>query len=143
MEGILKSLAKMEARHSLSSFANSHTVGGKTIYGYTATKYVTDRINEMFNNSDKVDQLLEIPYSSKSAWLHSMSEISDYFGVVHLSVEALKEMGKSNSLGKKLNRLGKSDHDLTKLIFFQDTKNQPSNTDITYEHDGQSIGTRT
>lgn len=123
-QSIINSLAHMESRHTNHRVVQSFYDNHKSIYGFTATKYITDRIRQLKMNPDSnpvLNQLQSISFHQNSFWLDLLRdnpEFRDDFKVIHLGLTAIKELGKPLYRDNSLHQLSDIDHELTKLGFF-------------------------
>jgi len=127
---IIKSLASMESKRTSHSTIASFRDNKKTLYGYTATKYITDRENALKKQRDGkstsrvLDQLLTKSYNNRSLWLRMLKQeakFRDQFEVIHLGITTIKELGKQLYRDNSLQQLADPDHELVKLGFFMPT----------------------
>ena len=127
---ILNVLATLESKYTNQALTLSFRDNGKSIFGLTPNKYATDRVlalkqynEEGFN--ELVDQLQRISISSDSYVLQLLQIEEDFrgkFGVDHIGITALKELGKKESPFSSITDLSDIDHDLTKMTGFQDMR---------------------
>tara|TARA_R100001377_G_scaffold85310_1_gene71533 strand:- start:58957 stop:72993 length:14037 start_codon:yes stop_codon:yes gene_type:complete len=121
---VLKTLAKIESKYSLNATTNSFRDGGKSIYGFTATKLATDLSKKLkATDSEYRAQLLEKSFNKHShilKLLNSSESFRDKMQIDHLGITAMKELGKGTFGDNSLTGLSNSDHELTKLGLFQD-----------------------
>ena len=123
-QSIINSLAHMESRHTNHRVVQSFYDNHKSIYGFTATKYITDRVRQLKMNPDSnsvLNQLQSISFHQNSFWLDLLKdnpEFRDDFKVIHLGLTAIKELGKPLYRDNSLHQLSDIDHELTKLGFF-------------------------
>ena len=128
-ESVFKSLARIESKYNMSITPQSFRDGGKTIQGFTVSKFITDRAYDLsseFNGKTLRKHLSELPFSESSLWLKLLNEDPDKFrekfGVTHLGINALKEHGKKIYGTNAIAKLADADHELTKIGMFQDEK---------------------
>jgi hypothetical protein len=119
---IIDSLAKMESKHTEHRIVSSFYDNKKVLYGYTVTKFITDRINDLKGNRKGVeDNLRKTTYNSHAFWL-DMLKYDDNFNeillVKHLGITSLKEQGKKIYRNNALQELSLIDHELVKLGMF-------------------------
>lgn len=121
---IIRKLAKIESKYNTSVISNSFRDNGKSIYGFTATKYITDRVEALVNDSNLREQLSNISFSQDSLWLTLLNdgELLNKFEIIHLGLNAFKELGKQNYKDNGIIKLADADHELTKLGLFSDLK---------------------
>jgi hypothetical protein len=127
---ILNVMATLESKYTNQAMTLSFRDNGKSIFGLTPNKYATDRVlalkqynEEGFN--ELVDKLQRISISSDSYILQLLQieeEFRGKFGVDHIGITALKELGKKESPFSSVTDLSDIDHDVTKMTGFQDTK---------------------
>lgn len=124
-KGALKSLARIESKYSLYATTNSFRDGDKSIYGFTPTKYATDRVRMLKTDQDTRDILKEKSFNGSSLYLKLIDEnenIRDKFYIDHLGITAIKELGKKVYADNSITSLSDIDHELVKLGMFQDMK---------------------
>jgi len=137
---ISKTLAKIEAATSTEVRPNSFREGEKQLYTYILEQKTTDRLNwlkqdaeNLLNKKDPeyfvLQQLLATEFSKGSSWLKALTADTEagkhfrsVFDIDHLSLSALKELGKKYSDDRKIQSLDDSEHELVKVALFQDTK---------------------
>ena len=89
-------LARFQAKYVENVTTNSFRSGKKSIYGYTAYKYVTDRFIDLKTNNDGIlEKLQKLGFSQNSAWLQWLQNeaLTNAFSISHLDLNALKERG--------------------------------------------------
>lgn len=124
-QSIINSLAAMEAKHTTHRVVQSFYDNHKSIYGFTASKFITDRIKNLKlapEQNQVLAELLKVSFSKNSMWLNMLSNdasFRDNFKVIHLGLTALKELGKTLYRDNDLQALSDIDHELVKLGFFQ------------------------
>lgn len=139
-DGAIRStLAYLQSKYSKNIVTNSFRDGKKSIYGFTALKYVTDRFNELKDASSKspqerkkitddiLTQLQSLSFSKQSLWLSLMDPNGDFglgskFGISHLGLTAITEKGKKSYKDNDITTLSDTDHEATKITMFQDMK---------------------
>lgn len=119
-DSLINKLCYLQSQYSLGNFTNSFRDAGKSIYGYTASKFITDRLNDMKQNDVVINQLKSVSYSKHSIWLEHWDSIKDYTKVTHLGLTSLKEIGKKVFGKSGITDLADSDHELCKAGLFQD-----------------------
>lgn len=131
--GVIKKLAKMESKYSISSISNSFRDNGKSLYGFTANKFITERVRDLNNNEQLREQLSTISYSKGSLWLELLNTDPSFrgkFSVAHLGLTAFKEAGKSLFGDNGITNLADADHELTKIGLLQDMKQGKLNNKV-------------
>jgi hypothetical protein len=125
-QSVVKSLANLESNFNTSVNSPNGRDNGKSIFGFTAPKFITDRTRDLKTKDGKVIQELStISFSKKSLWLDLLvnsEKFRDQFEVSHIGLTALKEMGKKIYRDNGITKLSDVDHELTKLVMFWDTK---------------------
>lgn len=125
-QSVIKSLANLESNFNTSVNSPNGRDNGKSIFGFTAPKFITDRTRDLKTKDGKVVQELStISFSQKSFWLDLLinsDKFRDQFEVSHIGLTAMKEMGKKVYKDNGITKLSDVDHELTKLIMFWDTK---------------------
>lgn len=119
----VKKLAKIESKYNLNIISNSFRDNGKSLYGFTATKYITERFSDLVTDETLREQLGNISYSSESLWLKLLNEDADFrekFKVSHMGLTAFKEAGKKAYGDAGITTLSDADHELTKIGLLQD-----------------------
>lgn len=122
---IIKALASMESRHTTHRVVQSFYDNHKSIYGFTASKYITDRIRLLKQdpaNNKILSELLTTSFNQNSFWLDLLKNNPNFredFKVIHLGLTAIKELGKTLYRDNELQKLSEIDHELVKLGFFQ------------------------
>lgn len=123
---IINALATMESKHTTHRAVQSLYDNHKSIYGFVAPTFITDRVRDLRNKDSKViDQLLTTEFSKNSFWLDLIKDNDAFregFLVKHLGLTAIKEMGKALYRDNGLQELSDIDHELVKLGFFQSLK---------------------
>ncbi len=108
-------LAKFQAKYVENVSTSSFRSGKKSIYGYTAYKFATDRFIDLKNNNDGIrGQLNDIAFSKNSAWLQWLENpaVANAFSISHLDLNALKEAGKKIFGDNGITSLADADHEL-------------------------------
>lgn len=126
-------LARFQAKYVENVATSSFRSGKKSIYGYTAYKYVTDRFIDLKTNAGDIrEQLGSLAFSKHSAWLQWLdnSALPNAFNISHLDLNALKEKGKKIFKDNGITTLADADHELVKLAMFMDMKQ--GSTKLTY-----------
>lgn len=125
-QSVVKSLANLESNFNTSVNSPNGRDNGKSIFGFTAPKFITDRTRDLKVKDGKVVQELStISFSQKALWLDLLvnsDKFRDQFEVSHIGLTAMKEMGKKVYRDNGITKLSDVDHELTKLIMFWDTK---------------------
>ena len=123
----LKTISRIESKYTLNATTNSFRDGGKSIYGFTPTKYATDMVNRLkFDKEGRNayrESLGEKSFSKHSFYLRLLNESENFRGKIyadHIGITALKELGKRVFGDNSITNLSNSDHELTKLGLFQD-----------------------
>lgn len=121
---VVKKLAKIESKYNMNVISNSFRDNGKSIYGFTVSKYITDRVKGLVTDENLRDQLSKISFSKNSLWLHLLNTNPDFldkFQISHMGLNAFKEMGKQIYREKNgITNLSDADHELTKKGMFED-----------------------
>lgn len=121
----LKSIIKIETKYSDINSSDSFRDGGKSIYGFTPTKAATDATYKLKFDGDYRKKLLSKPFNKHSMILSLLEydpSFKDKFQIVHTGLTAIKEQGKKASDKSGITDLPDTDHEYTKLGFFQDTE---------------------
>lgn len=136
-QGVVSSLAALEAKYTDRSMPNSIRTGDKVIYPYTQSKFSTDRIEDLQEGRFNVlGQLLNTPFASASSWLNMMASddpsgvegmtfgqlFRQMMGISHLDINALKEHGKRVYRNASIDSLPDADHELVKIVGIQDSR---------------------
>ena len=125
-QSVVKSLARLDSEFNTSVNSPNGRDGGKSLFGFTAPKFITDRTRDLKNPNSKIpQQLAATSFSKKSLWLNlilNSQSFRDSFEVSHIGLTAMKEMGKKVYKDNSITKLADSDHELTKLGMFWDTK---------------------
>jgi len=127
---ILKTLAFHQGKYSSNVVTNAFRDGKKSIYGFTAFKYITDRANELKNNKQFRDNLRELSFNGNSLWLSFFNDFDqvdrinfqDIFNVSHLGLTAIKELGKKVYKDNSITAISDIDHEYLKIGLFEDSK---------------------
>ena len=121
---INRTLSTLQSLFSPSIVTNSFRDGKKSIYGFTAFKYVTDKFNELKSDEALLDTIMNTPFGSTSLWLQFMKDekFRSKISISHLGLTALSEIGKKTYQDMNLHSLSDSDHELLKVGLFQDKK---------------------
>lgn len=125
-ESVLKSLANLESNYNTTVISPNGRDGGKSIFGFTAPKFITDRTRDLKTpSSEIVNNLASTSFSKSALWLKLLTQSSsfrDQFEVSHMGLTAIKELGKKVYKDNAITKLSDTDHELTKLIMFWDNK---------------------
>lgn len=125
-ESVIKSLANLESNFNTSVNSPNGRDGGKSIFGFTAPKFITDRTRDLKTQDGKViQQLASTSFSKKSLWLDLLinsDKFRDNFQVSHIGLTAMKELGKKVYKDNSITKLSDVDHELTKLAMFWDSR---------------------
>lgn len=133
-DSILRKLAAKESKFGSTRPITSWRDNQKTIYGFTPSKFVTDRVNELKRfiedpegNADAINQTLEelkkVGFSKESFLIKLLEEepgFLDKFQASHLGITALKEINKNVYRDNDITHLSDDDHELTKKGAFED-----------------------
>ena len=127
---IENTLAVHQSRFSPGVVTPSFRDGKKSIYGFTAPKYITDRFKDLKTNPALRNQLRDLSFSKNSLWLQFFEDgkdlpnwsFRDTFNVSHLSLNAIKQYAKKIYGDNGITSLGDIDHELVKVGMFQDVK---------------------
>ena len=129
MQGVLKNLAKIQARYEPQAMVTSFRDNGKQISGQIPPTYLTDRVAELrrsaLGNKETLEQLATLSMSQNSIILDLLLNEPDFankFQVVHNGITALKQLGRSASAFSSITDLNTIDHDIAKLTGYQDTQ---------------------
>jgi len=120
---IEKTLTKHQSKYTKAIVTNSFRDGKKSIFGFTATKFITDRFQDLKTNEELRGQLGSLSFSKHSMWLEFMgTELLNKFNLSHLGLTAIAEFGKKNYKDNSITSLSDADHELIKIGMFQDVK---------------------
>ncbi len=136
-------LARFQAKYVENVATSSFRSGKKSIYGYTAYKYVTDRFVDLkTNNDDILTKLKTLAFSKNSAWLQWLenSGLPNAFNISHLDLNALKEAGKKIYKDNGITTLADADHEMVKLGLHTDMKQ--GSTKVKFTVDGVDFAMR-
>lgn len=121
-QSIIDALAVMESKHTEHRIVQSFYDNKKVLYGYTISKYITDRVNALKRKDVTLfNDLKTTTYNKHSFWLDMMESdesFLDKFKVKHLGRTSLKEQGKKIYRDNDLQALSLIDHELVKLGMF-------------------------
>lgn len=135
---IAKTLARIEASTSNELRPNSFRDGDKQLYSYILEQKSIDRLNWLMDDAEKslageeqdyslLKQLLSTAFAKDSSWLNSLQadtekgkHFREVFDINHLSITALKELGKRYGGDRKIVNLDDAEHELVKVGLFQD-----------------------
>jgi predicted NAD-dependent protein-ADP-ribosyltransferase YbiA (DUF1768 family) len=120
-------LAYHQSKYSSGIVTSSFRDGKKSIYGFTAFKFITDRANEIKNKPEFRDNLRKLSFSKNSFWLQLFEDgidlpvynFKERFNVTHLGLTALKEFAKKLYRDNGITSLGDVDHELVKVGMHQ------------------------
>jgi predicted NAD-dependent protein-ADP-ribosyltransferase YbiA (DUF1768 family) len=120
-------LAYHQSKYSSGIVTSSFRDGKKSIYGFTAFKFITDRANEIKNKPEFRDNLRKLSFSKNSFWLQLFEDgidlpvynFKERFNVTHLGLTALKEFAKKLYRDNGITALGDVDHELVKVGMHQ------------------------
>ena len=126
----ISDLAYHQSKFSTGIVTSSFRDGKKSIYGFTAFKFITDRANEIKNKPEFRDNLRKLSFSKKSFWLQLFEDgvelpvfkFGERFSITHLGLTAIKQRGKKIYRDNGITALGDVDHELVKIGMHQDTK---------------------
>jgi hypothetical protein len=135
---ISKTMAYMEASTSNELRPNSFRDGDKQLYSYILEQKSIDRLNWLIDDAEKqltgkeqdysiLKQLLSTAFAKDSSWLNLLQSdtekgkhFREVFDINHLSITALKELGKRYGGDRKIVNLDDAEHELVKVGLFQD-----------------------
>ena len=124
MQGVLNALSKVEARYTPQSMTLTFRDGGKQISGQVPTKYVTDRVNDLKRwDREQLEDFRSLSFQSGSLWVDLMlnePKFREKFSISHNGITALKQLGKNSTGFSSVTDLNTLDHDLAKMVAFQD-----------------------
>ena len=120
-------LAYHQSKYSSGIVTSSFRDGKKSIYGFTAFKFITDRANEIKNKPEFRENLRKLSFSKNSFWLQLFEDgidlpvynFKERFNVTHLGLTALKERKKKLYRDNGITALGDVDHELVKVGMHQ------------------------
>jgi hypothetical protein len=146
---IEKTLAVHQSRFSSGIVTSGFRDGKKSIYGFTATKYITDRSQELKTNENLRNQLRSLSFSKNSLWLQFFEDgvdlpnwsFGDTFNISHLSLNAIKEYKKQIYRDNGITALGDIDHEMVKIGMHQDTKQGVYKTPLVAHNETISLRT--
>lgn len=154
-EQYVRKLATLESRHSNVKNITSWRDNGKSIYGFTPSKFVTDKWNELkkfteAGDTKMVNELIEdlrkSAFSQGALLLELMENEPDFvnkFEVAHMGVTALKEISKNVYQDSDITKLTDIDHEITKMGAFMDvTQGEVSDYEIKVGDRTKKIGRR-
>ena len=126
----ISDLAYHQSKYSTGIVTSSFRDGKKSIYGFTAFKFITDRANEIKNKSEFRDKLRKLSFYKNSFWLQLFEDgvdlpvfkFKERFSITHLGLTAIKQRGKKIYRDNGITALGDVDHELVKIGMHQDTK---------------------
>jgi hypothetical protein len=142
ISGVLKVLANAEAKHHMAFISTSFRDNKKNISGLIAPSYSTDRVSELkramlqrlkiddisgMTTSDIINHLRNTSFSKHSIILDALEKdltFAGKFGVSHVGLTALKELGKKASEFAGVTDLNSLDYDVLAFIGFQDTQQE-------------------
>jgi hypothetical protein len=137
-KNLLKMLALKESKYNSYVSPNAFRDGDKSIYGFTPSKHATDTSKKLRFDQDFRDQLLEKSFNKHSYMLDKLNTdevFAGKFNVEHLGITAMKELGKKVfGDNNAITSLSDIDHELTKVGFFQDTKQGQVSGSLGYEN---------
>lgn len=140
-ESVIKSLANLESNFNTSVNSPNGRDGGKSIFGFTAPKFITDRTRDLkTQGSEVVNQLASVSFSKTSMWLNLLlnsDKFRDQFEISHIGLTAMKELGKKVYKDNSITKLSDVDHEITKLIMFWDMKQG----DVNYQSQNRILST--
>jgi len=130
---VITRIARIEAKYSTHLTSTSWRDNGKTIYGFSPTKFMTDRVNAL-KDFEKIDgnmvcklieDLKKVGFSKGALLIHLLENNPTFiskFQVAHIALTAIKESGKTVFKDNGITKLSDADHELTKLALLQDMK---------------------
>lgn len=127
---IENTLATLDSRFSDNVVTPAFRDGKKSIYGFTARKFVTDRVQDLKTDKGLRDNLKQLSFNKHSLWLQFFEDeeslsgwsFNETFGVSHLGLTAFKEYGKPIYKDNQITSLSDIDHEGVKIGMFQDLK---------------------
>lgn len=130
---VIAKLARIEAKYTSHAVSTSWRDNGKTIYGFSPTKFVTDRVNALKNFEkigDKmvskiIEDLKKVGFSKEALLIQLLENSPDFlskFQVSHIGLTAIKEAGKAVYKDNGITKLSDADHELAKRTGFEDMK---------------------
>lgn len=131
---IIKKLAAMESKHAPSTMITSWRDGEKSIYGFTPSKFLTDRVNQLKNFEDLgqeklksalIEEMKKVGFSKESFILQLLENSQgfiDMYQASHGGINIFKEINKKTDKANEIQKLSDEDHEITKLGAMTDTK---------------------
>lgn len=123
LNNVLKVIAKLESKHSNYATVNSFRDGGKSIYGFTQTKWATDAVGRLKYDGQFRANLSNKDFNKHSYILDMLNDSAAFqekFNIHHLGITALSQVGADYYGDSSVTSLSNADHELTKMIMFQD-----------------------
>lgn len=122
-QGVVKALARYDAKYRRHSFSNSYRSGLKTVYSYSLNKFVVNRIRELKENKYLLQRLAKLSFNGESSWLKSLMDDESGFGenFSHwtVSLEALKKAGSKSRNNREMDKLSDAEIELVKIGMLQ------------------------
>ena len=128
MGGVLKALAKGEAKYTAKILSKSFRDAQKNISGITNPTYATNRIDDLKRSAlqdshEFLEALKSLSINSNSTILELLLNDPNFASKMelnHLGLTAFKKYGKKANNFSSITDLNSLDHDITKLTMFQD-----------------------
>lgn len=123
-DSVLNSLANLEAKYTNTAMAIGFRDGKKNIFAISTPKFITDRVRDLKTKDHVIlEQLKQISFSQNSLWLRLLGndKFRDKFGLSHIGLTAMKQLGVKAYRDNGITNLSDLDHELTKLGMFCDT----------------------
>lgn len=120
---LLGRISGIEKKYSKHVATTSIRDGDKNSYGLTSQKMATQQLRRLKSDEQYRQDLGELSFNGSSYILGLLNADMDFrekFMVDHLGINAIKELGKKLYKSNEITGIPESDHELTKLGFFQD-----------------------
>ena len=137
---ILKT-AQEEAKYTPAKIITSWRDGKKTIYGYTATNFITDRVRGL-KNGNSIKMLRKASFNSQSEILNKLENNSSFRKAFNSFIPGktlLKQIGSKPFGENDLSSLSDGDHEYAKIGFFQSVQGKELNSPIKVTVDDSTI----
>lgn len=124
-ETVIKSLAKLDAKHDTTHVPHGGRDNGKSFFAITLPTYITDRMLELkTKDSQTREELKKVSFSKHSFWLEMTEDddIAEKINVYTENFNALKILGKKNKNDNALDSLSSLDYRVAVEGKFTDLK---------------------
>lgn len=117
----IQDLAKLESRYNLQAHSNSFRSGNKQVYSYGKNTYAVNRVRDLKNDKNLLNNLSQLAFSKNSLWLKNLKEgtLASNFDISVVSLEAFNEFGSKQRDNRELHNLTPAEIERAKIGFVQ------------------------